>query len=295
MKEKRRAKEEDDNEEKLKFQYFTKYVPNIFQRVPKPADVRSAIERARNNLQVDCIDLVQLHWWDYNIGGMVDTAKVLAELKEEGVIASVGVTNMNTAALTSILNAGVPVVSNQVQFSLLDRRPLTSGLLQFCAERDIKLLTYGTLAGGLLSDRYLPHPSSSESAAAGGGPSIPNLFGKQRPSRAAIPELSTSSLKMYWRVVREAGGADYWQELLKVLRKVAERHGERVSVANVALRWAMDQGAVHPIVGMRSSSNLDENLRVGTLKLGEEDTREINAVLKKSKGPEGDCYDWERS
>ncbi len=65
---------------------------------------------------------------------------------------------MDVPAVAKILDAGVPVASNQVQFSLLDRRPLGGGMIDFCAARGIKVLTYGTLGGGLLSDKYVEEP-----------------------------------------------------------------------------------------------------------------------------------------
>lgn len=55
-----------------------------------------------------------MHWWDYNIPGMVDAALALADLRAKGVIRHVGMTNMDTAALAKIVDAGVPVVCNQV-------------------------------------------------------------------------------------------------------------------------------------------------------------------------------------
>ncbi len=74
--------------------------------------------------------------------------------EKRSALSIVGVTNMNVPALEQLLDAGVPVASNQVAFSLLDRRPL-NGMLQLCQQQGIKLLTYGSLAGGLLSDKYV--------------------------------------------------------------------------------------------------------------------------------------------
>jgi aryl-alcohol dehydrogenase-like predicted oxidoreductase len=64
---------------------------------------------------VQQLDLVQLHWWDYSIPGMVDAALALAELREKGLVRHVGLTNMNTQAVAQIVDAGVPVVCNQVR------------------------------------------------------------------------------------------------------------------------------------------------------------------------------------
>jgi aryl-alcohol dehydrogenase-like predicted oxidoreductase len=205
----------------------------------------------------------------------VDTGLALAELRAKGRIASVGVTNMDTPALAKLVDAGVPVVCNQVQFSLLDRRPL-NGMVQYCAERNIKLLTYGTLGGGLLSDRHV----------ADAKPGLPFVGGPRYPP----VDLNTSSLKMYNRNIADPEG---WRALLRVLRGVATKHG--ATVAAVALRWAMDAGPVHPIVGMRNATHIADNLAALPLRLDGDDKGAIEDALRRCPGPAGDVYSFERS
>lgn len=80
-----------------------------------------------------------------------------------------------------------------------------------------------------------------------------------------------------------------------MLHGVAEKHG--VSVANVALKWVMQQGdgtSVFPIVGMRGIAHIADNVRVLALTLDAEDNAAIDAVLARAKGPDGDCYSFER-
>lgn len=82
---------------------------------------------------------------------------------------------------------------------------------------------------------------------------------------------------------------------VQVLHGVAQKHD--VSVANVALRWVMQQGdgqTVYPIVGLRGSSHIEDNSRVLELTLDADDLAAIQAVLAKAKGPKGDCYSFER-
>mmetsp|Transcript_20955 Transcript_20955/g.45854 ORF Transcript_20955/g.45854 Transcript_20955/m.45854 type:complete len:370 (+) Transcript_20955:26-1135(+) len=259
-------------------QVFTKYVPNVFQSRPSPSGVEAAVRRSLAALQTDSLDLVQMHWWEYGIPGMVDTAKALADCQAKGLIKHVGLTNMNVDAVSQIVDAGVPVVCNQVQFSLLDRRPL-NGMLQYCEARGIKLFTYGSVGGGLLSDRYVESPKAG-------------LFG--RPKYGNV-DLNTSSLKMYWNVVKMFGGQDLWRELLSVLKSVADKHG--VSVANVAVRWVMQQspsGGVHPLVGLRGVSHIEDNARVLSFSLDAADLGAIDQVLAKASGPKGDIYSFER-
>ena len=176
---------------------------------------------------------------------------------------------MNVPALAALLDAGVQISVNQVQFSLLDRRPL-NGMTSFCSERGIKLLTYGTVAGGLLSDKYA--------------------------APAARVNLDTSSLKMYMRTIELGGGQDAWRALLAVLRGIAVARSCTVSA--VALRWAMDQapGIVHPIVGTRNATHIQDTLASSlSLQLTQEDANSLSAVLKERfKVPRGDCYSAER-
>ncbi|PNG99815.1 hypothetical protein TSOC_014395, partial [Tetrabaena socialis] len=209
---------------------------------------------------------------------MTDVALALADCQAKGLIRFVGTTNMDTAALAKIVDAGVDVAVNQVQFSLLDRRPL-NGMLQYCGERGIKLFTYGSVGGGLLSDKYDEQPRSG-------------LFGK--PQYTPV-DLNTSSLKMYWNVVKQFGGQELWRELLGVLRRVADKHG--VSMANVSLRWVMQQGdgaTVHPIVGLRGTSHIADNARTLSFSLDAADMAALGAVLGRASGPRGDAYSFER-
>jgi aryl-alcohol dehydrogenase-like predicted oxidoreductase len=145
-------------------------------------------------------------------------------------------------------------------------------MLKYCKARNIKLLTYGTLAGGLLSDRYSQKKG---------------LFGKY-----TRPDLNTSSLQMYWRIVKEAGGEEHWHQVLSILGEISGTRG--VSIPAVALRWAMQQGPVHPIVGLRNSNHLHENLTALTFSLTPAEMEKIEAVLAQSPGPQGDCYEMER-
>jgi aryl-alcohol dehydrogenase-like predicted oxidoreductase len=254
---------------------FTKYVPNIFQQRPTRALVEAAVARSCAALRSPSLDVVQMHWWDYGVAGMVDTGLWLTELRAAGKIGSVGVTNMDTDALAQLVDAGVPVVCNQVQFSLLDRRPL-NGMVAYCKEKNIKLLTYGSLAGGLLSDRHVAE------APKGG------LLPFAGPRYPAV-DLNTSSLKMYSRNIKDQEG---WRALLRTLRGVADKHA--VSVAAVALRWAMDAGPVHPIVGVRNATHIADNLAVLALTLDAADRAAIDEALRSCPGPTGDCYSNER-
>lgn len=109
-------------------------------------------------------------------------------------------------------------------------------------------------------------------------------------------DLNTSSLKMYWGVVKRFGGQELWRELLTVLQSVAQKH-DGASIANVALRWVMQQGdgmTVFPIVGLRGIAHVNDNAAALALNLDAEDMAAIDAVLARSSGPVGDIYSFER-
>ncbi len=102
----------------------TKCVPDlaILDDVTK-ADVTAIIDQSLRRLKIDTIDLVQFHWWDYRAPLWLQTAHWLDELRLAGKIRHIGGTNFDTDHLRAITDAGIPMVSMQVQYSLLDRRP----------------------------------------------------------------------------------------------------------------------------------------------------------------------------
>ena len=229
--------------------------------------VENIINRSLQRLGTERLDLVQYHWWDFSIPGWIDTALWLDELRREGKIARIGMTNTDVVHLAEILDAGVPVATNQVQYSLLDRRP-EHGLTDFCREQGIQLLCYGTLAGGFLSQRYLGAP---------------------KPTGA----LPNRSLTKYGLIIEEAGGWEAFQSLLALLDRIARRHD--LTIANVATRWVLDQPAVAAaIIGTTGNRHLENNLRTFSLQLDSEDRAQIAAALASRPGPLGDAYSLER-
>ena len=211
------------SDELANIQAFTKWVPQ-----PGPMDrglVEQNITRSLRRMDVECLDLLQFHWWDYDDQRYLEAIGHLEELRTDGKIRHLGLTNFDTQHLQTIVDHGFQVVSNQVQFSLIDRRPEVQ-MVPYCQERGIHLLAYGTLAGGLLTDRYLGQPE---------------------PGRDA---LNTASLSKYKRMVDAWGGWDLFQELLVTLKGIADRRS--VSIADVAVRYVFDRPTVAgAIVGVR--------------------------------------------
>jgi aryl-alcohol dehydrogenase-like predicted oxidoreductase len=126
------------------------------------ADVAKAIEISLGRLGLERLDLVQFHWWDYEIDRQVEVAGWLKELRDEGKIANIGGTNFDTTQMQRMLDAGVPLVSMQVQYSLIDDRPSRS-MAAAALEAGVNLLCYGSVGGGLFSERMLgaPEPTAA--------------------------------------------------------------------------------------------------------------------------------------
>ena len=127
-------------------QIHTKYVPDldILDRVDA-AYTESIIDRSLKRLNRDTLDMVQFHWWDYDVPGCLETAGDLVRLMEKGKIRNVSVTNFDTEHLKQLVDAGIPVVSSQTQYSIMDRRP-EKQYLEYCGAHRIGMLCYGTLA-----------------------------------------------------------------------------------------------------------------------------------------------------
>jgi aryl-alcohol dehydrogenase-like predicted oxidoreductase len=249
-------------------QVHTKYVPDLDRLASHTReDVRRGVERSLTRLRVERIDLVQLHWWDYDVPGFVEAAGWLGELQREGKIRHVGLTNFDQPRVAEIVAAGVPVVAHQVQYSVLDRRP-QAGMDTLCAASGIGLLCYGALAGGFLSSRWL---------------------GAHDPE----PPLENRSLVKYRLIIEEFGGWPHFQRMLATLDAIARRH--EVSLGAVALRWVLDQAQVAGvIVGARHARHLAETLQACALRLTPDDRDAIARVQAAAFAPRGDVYDLER-
>ena len=262
-----RLRQERGAEALLAVRIHTKFAPD-YDRLPvSRAETRATVERSLSRLRQDRLDLVQFHWWNYAVPGAVETAGWLAELQAEGKIELLGATNFDVPNLKAILDAGIVMKAHQVQYSLLDRRP-EHGMLDLMAAHGLQLLAYGSLAGGFLTDGWLGRPD---------------------PGHA----FANRSLVKYRLVIDELGGWDAFQELLRLLRRIADRHG--VSLANVATRWVLDRpGVAGAIVGARYADHLPENLAVFGFALDAADNAALDAFLAAHPGPPGDTFGLER-
>ena len=186
-----------------------------------------ALKASLDRLQRESVDLYQIHF-PFTLLRIPSLMNRLAEAVEQGRIRHAGVSNYSAgqlrAAHAALARRGVPLVSNQVNYSLLNRKPEQNGVLDACRELDVTLIAYFPLASGVLTGKY---------RAGGRQPS-----GFRRFSGAfRHPE----------RV----------EPLLQALDEIGQTHGR--SSAQVAINWLARQDNVLPIPGARHARQAREN------------------------------------
>jgi aryl-alcohol dehydrogenase-like predicted oxidoreductase/enamine deaminase RidA (YjgF/YER057c/UK114 family) len=229
--------------------------------------VKAAVQRALERLRTGRIDLMQLHWWMFQHPGWIDALNELDALRAKGLIHHLGTTNFDTDHLRLAVSHGIPLVSSQVCFSLLDRRA-AGRMTEYCLASGVRVLAYGTLAGGLLTEKW---------------------HCRSRPKADEVTDWSTMK---YLRFVDAIGGWKVLQDILDCLAIVARKHN--VSMANIAMRWVLQQAAVAAvIVGARlgDREHRMDNLRVFSFQLDEEDLERIGAAVAVINPVPGDCGD----
>jgi aryl-alcohol dehydrogenase-like predicted oxidoreductase/enamine deaminase RidA (YjgF/YER057c/UK114 family) len=242
--------------------------------VPKPGkssleETRAAIQTSLDRLQTKQIDLLQFHAWSYPDPTWLDQLFWLKDLKEEGLIKHIGLTNFDAAHLRIACASGIPIVSNQICYSLIDQRA-SGEMTKVCQEYGVKILAFGTLAGGFLSEKWL---------------------GKTEP---LLENEATWSQMKYKRFIDAAGGWSKFQNLLETVSTIAEKH--QVSIANVATKFILEQAEVGGvIIGARlgQSSHVEETLKLFSFSLSETDKatiREAQSLLTLIPGDCGDEY-----
>jgi len=262
-------------------QIFTKYVPVLDSSRETAQQVNDA---SRAALGMPSLDMVQYCWY----GPFLDDSHLqpafhLRELQREGKIKYLAGCNYDTPHLNELVSAGIPIVANQVQFSLLDLRP-ENGMLEFCQANGIQLLCFGTVAGGWLSDKYLGAPPPL--------PLQPLLQG------TASSQLYYQSLQAWASPLTYLSpfGWSLYQDLLQTLRAVADKHGS--CIANVATAWVQrrldDTCGGGVIVGVRDASHLGDLKALASLRLDDSDMQKIRDVLNRGAPPAGDVWDRER-
>jgi aryl-alcohol dehydrogenase-like predicted oxidoreductase len=256
-------------EELTKIQALTKWVPQ--PRIITRSIVDESIQRSLRRMNVSSLDLLQFHWWEYNNPYYMDALKCLSDLRDKGIIKHLGLTNFDTERMQIMVDSDIRIVSNQVQYSIIDRRPEVK-MVPLCLQHNIHLLAYGTICGGLVSERCL---------------------GKMQPPSTA--DLDTLSLRKYKKMIDAWGGWTLFQELLSTLNRIAQKYN--VSIANVATRYVLDKAAVAGvIIGVRLgiTDHINNNAQVFNFSLDKSDYNDIDAICTKSNNlfeTIGDCGD----
>lgn len=214
-----------------------------FVRNLKPESMRQEIEDSLRRLQVDVIDLYQIHWPDPNTP-LEHSMAELTKMKQDGKIRHIGVSNFQVDLLQKA-QALDEIVSVQPQFSLLHRKA-ESSLLPYCAKNKIGVLGYGSLAGGILTGKF-----------------------------REIPELEEGDNRdKFYQFFKEPTWSRV-QNVLDVLRALAEERG--VTVAQVAINWAFQQrGVTTALVGAKNPNQARSNAGAGEWNLSADELARID-------------------
>jgi aryl-alcohol dehydrogenase-like predicted oxidoreductase len=202
----------------------TKFMPFPW-RLSK-GDFRKALKRSLNRLGVEHIDLYQMHW-PFPPVPIPTWMDAMADAVDDGLVRAVGVSNYSPRqvqiAYESLSRHKIPLASNQVRYSLLERQPETSGLLELCNQLGVKIIAYSPLEKGILTGKYTSNNP------------VPGLLA-WRYNKAFLKKL---------------------EALFTAMHEIGDNHNEK-TLAMVALNWLIDKGAV-PIPGAHSFDHAVEN------------------------------------
>jgi aryl-alcohol dehydrogenase-like predicted oxidoreductase len=211
----------------------------------------AALKRSLERLRLERLDLYQIHF-PLPPRSVEAWSKALGEVYQQGLTRAVGVSNFSLNQMRrshSVLSRmGVPLASNQVEYSLLQRGPEKSGLLAVCLELNITLLAYSPLAKGLLTGKYTPQNPP------------PGLRGRQ-VSRAQLARI---------------------QDLVQLMREIGREHDSR-SPAQVALNWTICKGTV-PIPGAKNAAQAYENAGAMGWRLSEAEIQALDRLADEVSG-----------
>lgn len=208
-------------------------------------DLHNALQRSLKRLGLERVDLYQIHF-PMPIVPLERWAEALAEVVEAGLVRAVGVSNYNEEQMRrtySVLsNRGIPLASNQLDYSLLNRKVERSGLLKACRELNITLIAYSPLAQGILTGKYTPEHTP------------PGVRGR-RDNRARLEKV---------------------EPLIRQLREIGRVNGGKTP-SQVALNWCICKGTL-PIPGAKNAHQALDNAGA----LGWQLTEEEVAVLDRA-------------
>ncbi|MBV9386725.1 MAG: aldo/keto reductase [Chroococcidiopsidaceae cyanobacterium CP_BM_ER_R8_30] len=224
------------------------YATKVFANHLKYDQVIAACERSLKNLQTDYIDLYQIHWpagtFNSEDVPIEETMSALNELKQQGKIRAIGVSNFSKAQLEEAAQYG-RIDSIQPPYSLF-WRVVEKETVPYCVEHNISIIAYSSLAQGLLT-------------------------GKFEPNHKFDPEDNRAKNKLF-----QDGNYERAQQALEKLRPIAERH--QTALGNLALAWLIAQPQTNAIVGARNSKQSQENAKAADIELSADELKEIDAI-----------------
>jgi aryl-alcohol dehydrogenase-like predicted oxidoreductase len=191
--------------------------------------VQDALKASLDRLQLETIDLYQVHWPISFLLSQEALLETLAESVQKGLIRTVGVSNYDTNQMQKahdiLARFDIPLAANQMRYSLITRQIEKQGLLARSRQLGVTILAYSPLAQGLLTGKYTPENRPQ------GARSFNSRF-KAKGLEALTPVLST-------------------------LRQCAETHDK--TLGQVALNWLMNQEGIIPIPGAKNAKQAQEN------------------------------------
>ncbi|MGC2447890.1 MAG: aldo/keto reductase [Candidatus Sulfotelmatobacter sp.] len=212
-----------------------------------PASLRNELEASLRRLQVDVIDLYQIHWPQPD-PEIEEGWRTLAEMKKEGKVRHIGVSNFNVEQMKRA-EAVAPITSLQPNYNIVTR-DIEKQILPYCRERNIGVIVYAPMKSGLLTGKMTRERIASLP---------PDDF---RPRTISFQEPLLS---------RNLG-------LVEVLRRIADRHGRMPG--EIAIAWTLrDPVVTGAIVGMRSAEQAKQIVRSAEFRLGLDEILEIENYL----------------
>lgn len=238
-----------------------------------PEDLKAACERSLKALGTDRIDLYQIHWPSRTVP-LEDSLAAMEELKQEGKIRAIGVSNFGPQDLGDLLNQSSSIVTNQVAYNLIFRA-IEYEIQPICDRENIGILCYSPLMQGLLTGKFATADDVPEDRAR------TRHFSSHRPQTRH----------------GEAGVEEETFSALQQIREIAVELG--VSMADLTLAWLMKQPAVSSvIVGGRNAGQVKRNCNALKLDLSDDVEKQLRTAtrsLKEAMGPNADLWQGEPS
>ncbi|MBF2066039.1 MAG: aldo/keto reductase [Calothrix sp. C42_A2020_038] len=221
--------------------------------------VADALTASLERLQLERVDLYQVHWPFAFFMSQHTLMNALASEVERGRIAAVGVSNYSAEQMREahqlLARRGVPLAVNQVRYSLITRQIESKGITDTARELGVTILAYSPLAQGLLTDKY-------------------KISGGVTP---------TGARKIDSRFKQE--GLQKIEPVLNLLRQLGEKYGR--TPAQVALNWLICQGNVIPIAGAKTAEQVVQNAGALGWRLNENEVGELDELTQRWKVSNG--------